>query len=79
MLANLARAVAASSAVRLVASPMLIMVWVKLVISPVAMPSWPAASATAAISVVVAGISVAISMISSEMAASCSSVPFTVL
>ena len=79
MLANLARAVAASSAVRLVASPMLIMVWVKLVMSPVAMPSWPAASATAAISVVVAGISVDISIISSEMATSCSSVPSTVL
>ena len=79
MLANFARDVAASSAVRLVASPMLIMVWVKLVTSPVAMPSWPAASATAAISVVVAGISVLIAMISSEMAANCASVPSTVL
>ena len=73
------RAVAASSALMLVDSPRSSSAREKDSTAPVAMPSCPAASATAAISVVVAGISVDIRLMPSEMAASCSGVPSTVL
>ena len=78
MLANLASAEAASSAERFVASPKSIMTRVKSSTSSVAIPNCPAASATAAISVVDAGISSAMSNMPCRSAASCSVVPSTV-
>ena len=63
-LANLANSVAASSAVRLVATPKFIIVLVNEVISCFLIPSCPAASATPAISVAANGIVLLILVIS---------------
>ncbi|MNJ31309.1 hypothetical protein D3C77_259370 [compost metagenome] len=74
MLANLASAVAASSADMLVATPMLTMVSVKPNIASFLMPNCPAASATLAISVAAWGISFAISRMPCSKTANSSSV-----
>lgn len=77
--AKRARAVAASSAVMLVAVPSMVMISVKSSSASFWMPSCPAASATAAISSVVAGISVYSALMESDIAASSSSVRSVVL
>ena len=77
--ANRARAVAASSAVMLVATPRFTIVSVNDRTSFVAMPSCPAASATPAISLTLAGISIDICFMPSAIFCSCSGVPSTVL
>ena len=79
MLAKRAREVAASSAVMLVAVPSMVMISVKSSRASFWMPSCPAASVTAAISSVVAGISVDSALMESDIAASSSSVRSVVL
>ena len=79
MFARRERLVAASSAVMLVDVPSMAMISVKSSRDSLWMPSWPADSAMAASSSVVAGISVDISLMASDMADSSSSVRSVVL
>ena len=79
MFANLASEDAASSEVRFVLSPRFIMTSEKSRRSFLAMPSWSAASATPAISSAVAGISVAMALMSADIAANSSSVRSVVM
>ena len=78
MFMNCAIEVAAASALRLVDSPSITIVRVKLDTLSVATPSWPAASATAAISVWLVAIVFAIPRSSPSSCAICSGVPSTV-
>lgn len=77
-LTSFAMPVAASSAERSVVSPRSIIVFVNPTIASRFTPSWPAASATAAISSCVAGSDPAIPRRPSSTTASCSAVPSTV-
>nr|DAF17210.1 MAG TPA: hypothetical protein [Caudoviricetes sp.] len=69
---------AASSELRLVDTPKLIMVLEKSLIAPIGTPNCPAASATCAISTALDGISLAISRILVDSWANCCGVPSTV-
>ena len=74
MLANRARAVAASSALMLVDTPSMAIVSVKSTRASFWMPSWPAASMIPASSSAVVGMVVDMSAMASDMAANSSSV-----
>ena len=78
-MANLANAVAASSAVKFVASPISIIVRVNPIIFSLEIPNCPAASATAAISVVDAGTSLAMFLMAVPIASSSLPLRFVVL
>ena len=78
MFANFANELAASSADKLVEFPKSIITFVNDNISSVLIPNCPAASATADISVVLDGISFAISLMPCLSSSICASVPSTV-
>ena len=69
---------AASSELKLVETPRLIMVLEKSLIAPIGTPNCPAASATFAISTALEGISLAISRILADSLSNCCGVPSTV-
>ena len=69
---------AASSELKLVETPRLIMVFEKSLIAPIGTPNCPAASATLAISTALEGISFAISRILADSLSNCCGVPSTV-